>query len=58
MKGLRRSVNLFQVFRHEATNPETFYRFLADDTVTNVARFCQLFGSIILDVGGGIGIRD
>ena len=55
MKGLRRSVNLFQAFRHEATNPETFYRFLADDTVADVARFCQLFGSIVLDVGGASG---
>ena len=55
MKGLRRSVNLFQAFRHEATDPETFYRFLAEDTVADVGRFCQLFGSIVLDVGGASG---
>ena len=55
MKGLRRSVSLFQAFRQEATNPETLARFLADDTVADVARFCQLFGSMVLDVGGASG---
>ena len=55
MKGLRRSVNLFEAFRHEATDPETFYRFLAEDTVVDVGRYCQLSGSIILDVGGASG---
>jgi SAM-dependent methyltransferase len=55
VNGLRRSVHLFQAFRHEATDPETFYRFLADDTVADVGRFCQLSASIILDVGGASG---
>ncbi len=55
VKELRRSVDLFQGFRHEATDPETFYRFLAEDAVTDVGRFCQLSHSIVLDVGGASG---
>jgi SAM-dependent methyltransferase len=55
MKGVRRSYELFRAFRHERTDPETFYRMLADDTVSDVARYCQLNGATVLDVGGASG---
>jgi SAM-dependent methyltransferase len=55
VKGLRRSLELFRAFRHEGSDPATFYRFLADDTVSDVGRYCHLYGSIILDVGGASG---
>lgn len=55
MKGVRRSVQLFQAFRHEETDPATFYRLLAEDTVQHVSRYCQLVGATVLDVGGASG---
>ena len=55
MKGVRRSVELFRAFRHEGTDPATFYNLLAEDTVSDVRRFCQLDGAIVLDVGGASG---
>jgi SAM-dependent methyltransferase len=55
VKGLRRSVELFRAFRHEGTDPATFYGLLADDTVSDVSRFCQVNESIVLDVGGASG---
>ena len=55
MKGVRRSYQLFQAFRNERTDPATFYRLLADDTVTDVSRYCQLVGATVLDVGGASG---
>jgi SAM-dependent methyltransferase len=55
MKGVKRSYQLFQAFRNEGTDPATFYRLLADDTVVDVSRYCQLVGATVLDVGGASG---
>ena len=55
MKGVKRSVELFQAFRNEATDPTTFYRLLADDAVTDVSHYCQIVGATVLDVGGASG---
>ena len=55
MKGVKRSFQLFQAFRNEGTDPATFYRLLADDTVEDVSRYCQLVGAMVLDVGGASG---
>jgi SAM-dependent methyltransferase len=55
VKGLRRSVHLFRAFRNESTDPATFYNLLAEDTVTDIERFCQLRGAVVLDVGGASG---
>jgi SAM-dependent methyltransferase len=55
MKGVRRSFQLFQAFKNEGTDPATFYRLLADDTVEDVSRYCQLVGAMVLDVGGASG---
>jgi len=55
MKGVKRSYQLFRAFRNEGTDPATFYRLLADDTVVDVSRYCQLVGATVLDVGGASG---
>jgi len=55
MSGVMHSVELFKAFRHEATDPETFYGLLANDTVSDISRFCQVNEAIVLDVGGASG---
>jgi SAM-dependent methyltransferase len=52
---LNRSVDLFKAFRTEKTDPDRFYRLLAEDSVEQVARHHGLEGSLVLDVGGGEG---
>jgi SAM-dependent methyltransferase len=54
-RGLRRSVRLFRLFRREQTDPESFYAGLAEDTVAQLADYCELQGSTVVDVGGGPG---
>lgn len=53
--SLRRSLQLFQAFRVEQTDPDRFYRLLAADSVREVQRFADLTGALVLDVGGGPG---
>ncbi len=53
--SLRRSVALFRAFRVEQSDPERFYSLLAADSVREVARWCNLRGAAVLDVGGGPG---
>jgi len=53
--GVARSVHLVQLFRHEATDPDAFYTFLADDTVECLEGFRSLAGSMAIDIGGGPG---
>ncbi len=53
--GLARSVRLFQLFRREPVDPDTFYRFLAADTVRHVRRVASLDAARVVDVGGGPG---
>ncbi len=53
--GLARSVRLFRLFRGEQTDPETYYSSLAEDTVEQVAEYCELAGRTVVDVGGGGG---
>lgn len=52
-----RSVRLFGEFRHEQTDPDRFYRALADDTAAMIAHLHprSLAGASVLDVGGGPG---
>ncbi|SMD21665.1 class I SAM-dependent methyltransferase [Kibdelosporangium aridum] len=52
---LDRSVRLFKAFRNEQTDRDTFYRLLADDSVSQVSEFAPLSGRTLLDVGGGPG---
>jgi len=55
MSGFMHSVELFRAFRREGTDPATFYGLLADDTVADIARFCQVYEATVLDVGGASG---
>ena len=50
-----RAVRLFRLFLAEQSEPELFYRELAADSVTQVARYADLSGRRVLDVGGGPG---
>ncbi|QZY27903.1 class I SAM-dependent methyltransferase [Nocardioides coralli] len=52
---LRRSIRLLREFRHEQTDPERFYRAVADDSVAQLAAWTDLDGARLLDVGGGPG---
>jgi SAM-dependent methyltransferase len=53
--GLRRSAELFKLFRKEQTEPDRFYNFLAADTVAELARHVDLRGKRAIDIGGGAG---
>jgi SAM-dependent methyltransferase len=53
--GLRRSIRLFRLFRLEQTDPDLFYRSLAEDAVRQVAEHSELAGRTVVDVGGGHG---
>jgi arabinofuranan 3-O-arabinosyltransferase len=53
--GIRRSIALFRVFRVEQTDPDRFYRTLAEDTANQLASYAPLFNRTIVDVGGGPG---
>lgn len=52
---LRRSVRLFRAFLVEQSDPDHFYRTLADDSVRQLSAFAPLDGATVLDVGGGPG---
>lgn len=52
---LRRSVELFQGFRREQSDPDYFYQLLAADSVQQLSGYVDLDGKTILDVGGGPG---
>ncbi|MDQ2754721.1 MAG: class I SAM-dependent methyltransferase [Actinomycetota bacterium] len=55
--GLRRTLALFSAFRLEQSDPDTFYRFQAADTVAWIDRHLpiSLPGTRVLDIGGGAG---
>ena len=52
---LARSVRLFRAFLREQSDPDHFYRVLADDSVRQLAEYAELGGRTVLDVGGGPG---
>ena len=53
--SLSRSIELFRAFRSEQSDPDTFYRLLAADSVAQISPYLTLAGSVVLDVGGGAG---
>jgi SAM-dependent methyltransferase len=53
--SLRRSVRLFRAFLREQSDPDHFYRVLAEDSVDQLGDFAPLPGATVLDVGGGPG---
>src|ERR1700722_1010748 len=54
--GLARSIRLFRLFRSEQAEPDRFYTALAEDAADQVARYADLPGATVVDVGGGAGI--
>ncbi len=54
-RRFRDSLGVVLAFRHEQSDPDRFYRLLAADTVALVGQFCQLSGSLVVDVGSGPG---
>jgi arabinofuranan 3-O-arabinosyltransferase len=53
--SLRRSIALVRHFRAEQTDPDRFYRYLAKDSVDQLAQWAPISGATLLDVGGGPG---
>jgi SAM-dependent methyltransferase len=53
--GIGRSIALFRLFLREQTEPAAFYAGLAEDAADQVARYTELAGRTIVDVGGGAG---
>jgi SAM-dependent methyltransferase len=61
--GVRRSVDLFRAFRgghaefdrFYRSDPQEFYRFQAADAVAQLARYTDVAGRLVIDVGGGPG---
>jgi SAM-dependent methyltransferase len=54
-RGLARSVSLFRLFLREQSDPDLFYRSVAEDAVRQVADYCDVRGRTVADVGGGAG---
>lgn len=54
-EGIARSVHLFKLFRKEATDPDTFYHYLAGDALRHIGRYVELSGATAVDIGGGPG---
>ncbi|MBI2706175.1 MAG: glycosyltransferase [Actinobacteria bacterium] len=54
-KGLKRSAHLFKLFRREPVDPDTFYHYLAADTVRQLGPYLDLAGARVVDIGGGPG---
>lgn len=54
-RGLARSVRLFSLFRREPVDPDTFYRFLAADTIDQIEPYLQVRDARAVDIGGGPG---
>lgn len=50
-----RTVRLLRLFLKEQSEPEPFYGELAADSVDQVARYLDLRGRLVLDLGGGPG---
>ncbi|MGS2612923.1 class I SAM-dependent methyltransferase [Micromonospora sp. LZ34] len=48
-------MTLFRGFLREQSDPDYFYRLLADDSVRQVGGYADLAGRVVLDVGGGPG---
>jgi glycosyltransferase involved in cell wall biosynthesis/SAM-dependent methyltransferase len=54
-RGIARSVRLLSLFRNEATDPDTFYHYLARDTLRHVREYQDPAGGVAIDIGGGPG---
>ena len=50
-----RTLRLFRLFLKEQSDPDTFYREVADDSVRQVNRYAEVAGKTVIDLGGGPG---
>ena len=57
-RGIARSIQLFKGFSNEQDDPTSFYRLLADDTVTEISRYCELTGARVLAIGESVYVGD
>lgn len=46
---------LWRAFRREQSDPECFYRLIAAEALRNLARYHDLDGAVLIDVGGASG---
>jgi glycosyltransferase involved in cell wall biosynthesis/SAM-dependent methyltransferase len=53
--GVSRTLQLLKLFRKEADDPDTFYNYLADDTLRHILQFQDPAGARAVDIGGGPG---
>jgi SAM-dependent methyltransferase len=54
-QGLARSWALLGAFRREQSDPVSAYTFFGDDAANTIARYVDLDGAVVADVGGGPG---
>src|SRR5712691_10334841 len=52
---LARSVRLFRASRIEQAAPDAYYTALARDTILQLRQYTELYGRLVIDVGGGPG---
>ncbi len=52
-RGLRRSAHLLGTFRLEQTQPEVFYRAIAEDSIDLISDYARVGDALVLDVGAG-----
>lgn len=52
---MTRAITLFRAFLVEQSDPDRFYRTLADDSVRQLTEYTELAGRVVVDVGGGPG---
>jgi SAM-dependent methyltransferase len=50
-----RTIRLFRLFLKEQSEPDTFYREVAEDSIRQVTRYAELAGKTVIDLGGGPG---
>jgi len=53
--GLRRSAELFRLYRREPVDPGPFYDFLASDTMAQLDEYHADTTGVVVDIGGGPG---
>lgn len=50
-----RTIRLFRLFLKEQSEPDTFYREVAEDSIRQVTQYAELAGKTVIDLGGGPG---
>jgi SAM-dependent methyltransferase len=50
-----RTIRLFRLFLKEQSEPDTFYREVAEDSIRQVSQYAEVAGKTVIDLGGGPG---